>query len=202
MYLYKIIYIKSLLVVPFDELNNKVGSVVKSFIYSYLFILFRWKEYIAILFVKARKKNRVIALLAKCYFIELHLYCLEQYMQLLYRYGSSVHICYLHTLVRNSRMDVCVTKWKSENTTVRIVPKYNRNNRWNRQKLIPPNTHTQDRSLSWTGTDTSIRSHTVKLVLWANIFSTSLWFCITNNCWIMRTIWHVQRKQTPANGLL
>lgn len=99
-------------------------------------------------------------------------------------------------------MDVCVTKWKSENTTVRIVPKYNRNNRWNGQKLIPPNTHTQDRSLSWTGTDTSIRSHTVKLVLWANIFSTSLWFCITNNCWIMRTIWHVQRKQTPANGLL
>ena len=44
-------------------------------------------------------------------------------------YGSSVHICYLHTLVRNSRMDVCVTKWKSENTTVRIVPKYNRKNR-------------------------------------------------------------------------
>lgn len=63
-------------------------------------------------------------------------------------------------------------KTKTNNTKiVRNVLKYNLMNYRNRAH----NTHTNDSSLSWLGTGTSIKSGWVKLVLWAQISSYSKW---------------------------
>jgi len=54
--------------------------------------------------------------------------------------------------------------------TVGTVPKF-KNNIEERDKIDTTNTQIHDRSLSWLGTDTSIKTGEVKLVLWVQNLS-------------------------------
>ena len=63
-------------------------------------------------------------------------------------------------------------KWKTKNTTLSEQFQYPISNiQIVRDKIDTPNTQICDRSLSWLGTSTSIKSGRVKLVLWAQTSS-------------------------------
>jgi hypothetical protein len=78
-------------------------------------------------------------------------------------------------------------KWKTKNTTPKEQFKNPiEKNRRKRSKIDTPNTQIHDRSLSSLGTDTSINSGGVKLVLWIQTSPLSVmmwtWTCMCSTC--------------------